>query len=365
MAPGVSFVSLRVLNNYGAGQTSSVIAALQWAVANKAAYGIDVINLSLGHPIFEPAATDPLVLAVEAAVRARIVVVASAGNYGTNPQTGQIGYGGISSPGNARSAITVGAIRTFDTATRGDDRVSEYSSRGPTWYDGFAKPDLVAPGHRLLAAAGASQTLNVNYPALRQSIIGRPYLTLSGTSMATAVVRGSVALLIEEAKATFGAAPPANAIKAMLQVSALPMKDAAQQPYHLLAQGAGALNTAGALTLARAINPTLPVGSYWLVTSVTKSTTIDGQNVVWGDNVVWGENVVWGDSINTNNVVWGENVVWGQNVVWGSNIVWRTNVVWGDNVVWGSNLVWGSNVVWGENIVWGENVVWGNVLATP
>jgi hypothetical protein len=82
VAPGVSFVSLRALNGIGAGYASHVIAAVQWAVANKAAYDINLLNLSLGHPIFEPAATDPLVQAVEAAWRAGIVVVVSAGNIG-------------------------------------------------------------------------------------------------------------------------------------------------------------------------------------------------------------------------------------------------------------------------------------------
>jgi hypothetical protein len=120
VAPGAKFVSLRVLDELGRGQTSDVIAALQWAVANRAAYGIDVLNLSLGHPIYEPAATDPLVQAVEAAVRAGIVVV-SAGNIGTSPATGLVGYGGITSPGNAPSAITVGAIDTRQTTTRDDD----------------------------------------------------------------------------------------------------------------------------------------------------------------------------------------------------------------------------------------------------
>ena len=155
VAPGVSYVSLRVLDNYGVGMTSNVINAVQWAVANKAAYGIDVINLSLGHPIFEPAATDPLVQAVEAAVRAGIVVVTSAGNMGTNPVTGQVGYAGISSPGNAPSAITVGAVKTFDTTSRADDLVADYSSRGPTWFDGYAKPDVVAPGHRLVGPSSS------------------------------------------------------------------------------------------------------------------------------------------------------------------------------------------------------------------
>ena len=94
IAPGVRYVSLRVLDQNGAGTTSSVIKALQWAIANRKTYGINVINLSLGHPIYEPAATDPLVQAVEAAVRAGIVVVASAGNFGTNAETDEVGLRG-------------------------------------------------------------------------------------------------------------------------------------------------------------------------------------------------------------------------------------------------------------------------------
>ena len=64
--------------------------------ANKEQLGVDAINLSLGHPILEPAATDPLVQAVEAAARAGIIVVAAAGNYGVSPQTGEPGYAGAS-----------------------------------------------------------------------------------------------------------------------------------------------------------------------------------------------------------------------------------------------------------------------------
>jgi len=91
IASDAQFVGLRVLDGLGAGKTSNVINALAFATANKAALGIDVINLSLGHPIYESAATDPLVQAVEAAVHAGIVVVVSAGNYGVNPATGQPG----------------------------------------------------------------------------------------------------------------------------------------------------------------------------------------------------------------------------------------------------------------------------------
>ena len=320
VAPGVSYVSLRVLDDYGVGSTSSVIKAIEWAVANKAAYGIDILNLSLGHPIFEPAATDPLVQAVEAAVRNHLVVVTSAGNYGTNPLTGQVGYAGVSSPGNAPSAITVGAEKTFDTNTRTDDVMADYSSRGPSWYDGFVKPDVVAPGHNLVSAAATAQTLYTRLPTKQVTLGGRPYLKLSGTSMATGVVSGTVALMLEQAKATYGVVPPVNAIKAMLQASAFPMNDAAGATYHVLAQGAGALNAAGALELATAINPTTPVGSAWLATGVSEATTIDGQNIVWGDNVVWGDNIVWGDSNFTHNIVFGQNIVWGDSLFSGGNV---------------------------------------------
>ena len=112
LAPDVQLVVLKVLDATGAGYTSDVVRAIDFAVANKSRFGIDVINLSLGHPIYEPASTDPLVQAVERASKAGIIVLAAAGNTGVNPTTGQPGYAGINSPGNAPSAITVGAVTT-------------------------------------------------------------------------------------------------------------------------------------------------------------------------------------------------------------------------------------------------------------
>ena len=114
LAPNVRFTILKVLDKNGAGYTSDVIRAIDFAVEKRAELGIHIINLSLGHPIAQPAAVDPLVQAVERAVRAGIVVVAAAGNMGVNPTTGKTGYAGITSPGNAPSVITVGAARTND-----------------------------------------------------------------------------------------------------------------------------------------------------------------------------------------------------------------------------------------------------------
>ena len=194
VAPGARLIGLRVLDDNGKGATSDVLRALEFAVANKAALNLHIINLSLGHPIYESARTDPLVQAVENAVRHGLIVSVSAGNFGINKKTGEPGYAGIASPGNAPSAITSGSTNMFDTITRVDDRVSAFSSRGPTWYDGFVKPDIVAPGENVLSVAAVGSRLR-----MMQELRGNTgeYMRLSGTSMAAAVTSGVIALTID------------------------------------------------------------------------------------------------------------------------------------------------------------------------
>ncbi len=407
IAPAARLIGLKVLNAEGQGTTDNVIRAIEFAIVNKNALKIDVINLSLGHPIFEAAATDPLVQAVEHASRAGIKVVVSAGNFGRNRTTGAIGYAGMASPGNAPSAISVGSVRTFDTVSRADDRIAGYSSRGPSWYDGFAKPDICAPGDNLLSVASAGSALRLLQE--RRGNIGN-YMRLSGTSMAAGVVSGVVAAILQNNQ---NLTP--NALKMVLQYSSIPVKNDDGTYSDVLTQGAGALNPSGALMLASAINPARAVGAKWLTAHVTPTTTIGGQQYAWAQRMVWGNHIargtgiideqrpswalktVWGEGLeDDDNIVWGnnddDNIVWGNlldeddNIVWGNNVVWGNsqdddNVVWGnyddDNVVWGNNIVWGNtllgllnddNVVWGnlddDNVVWGnlddDNVVWGN-----
>jgi serine protease AprX len=373
VAPKARLIVLKVLDANGAGITSNVIAAIEFVTKHKDRLGVDIINLSLGHPILEPAATDPLVQAVEAAVRAGIVVVAAAGNVGVSPSTGQPAYAGILSPGNAPSAITVGSAKPFDTNMRSDDRVANYSSRGPTWYDGAAKPDLVAPGHGLVSVAATSSTLYLNNPALR---VDESYLRLNGTSMATAVVSGTVALILEASRAASPSGTPLtpNAVKAVLQFTALPARDDQGVEYDYLTQGTGSVNPAGAIELAAHIDTTKPVSSAWLTSSVIPSTTIDGQTLSWSESVIWSDAVGFGPIAYINEPAWSANIVWGSddNIVWGSddNIVWGSNIVWGNNIVWASddNIVWGSNIVWGNTLIgssYGNSITWGLTVDDP
>ena len=163
MAPGASSVNLKALGADGSGDTADVINAIDWAVANHRAYNIRIINLSLGHPVLESYLDDPLCQAAQRAVDAGILVVAAAGNFGKT-QDGRPVVGGIVSPGNTPAVLTVGAVNAKATARRSDDVMATYSSRGPTSIDGVLKPELVAPGNRIAAAAAPGSYLARTYP---------------------------------------------------------------------------------------------------------------------------------------------------------------------------------------------------------
>ena len=164
-------------------------------------------------------------------VDAGVVVVAAAGNEGKN-EDGEKVYGLIHSPGIEPSAITVGAANTFDTDARDDDGVTTYSSRGPTrsyWtdssnvvhHDNLVKPDLVAPGNKLVSAESAGNALVTAHPELEAYTDSDPdhaMMRLSGTSMATPLVAGAAALLLQ---ANPSLTP--NMVKMLLMYTAQPL----------------------------------------------------------------------------------------------------------------------------------------------
>ncbi|MBM3791907.1 MAG: S8 family peptidase, partial [Acidobacteria bacterium] len=252
IAPQSRVISLKVLDSRGTGKTSDVLKALEWCIENRKRYNIRIINLSLGHPVFESYKTDPLCQMVDKCVREGMVVVVSAGNYGKAGDG--VVYGGISSPANSPSAITVGAVDNRGTISRRDDAVASYSSRGPTAIDGLIKPDIVAPGNKVVSASRTDQYLYKNYPpnrVLPAGLVGGDddddddddddkrdsYFILSGTSMAAPAVSGTVALMLQ---ANPSLTP--NSVKAILAYTAERMTTP-----NILEQGNGYLNAEGAV----------------------------------------------------------------------------------------------------------------------
>ena len=118
IAPNANIINLKVLDQNGGGTESGVIAAIQRAIQLQSTYNIRVLNLSLGHPVYESYMLDPLCQAVEQAWKAGIVVVTAAGNYGRDNSIGKHGYGTIASPGNDPYVITVGATNMNGTPSR-------------------------------------------------------------------------------------------------------------------------------------------------------------------------------------------------------------------------------------------------------
>ena len=144
MAPKANLIGLKALSGSGSGKTSDIIKAIQWCIQNKDKYNIRVINMSLGHTAQADYQHDPTDIAVKKAYEAGIVVVAAAGNEGPGPKT-------VAAPGDSPHAITVGAADDNNTVKDpSDDKVTDFSSRGPT-PGGLMKPDILAPGEAIIS----------------------------------------------------------------------------------------------------------------------------------------------------------------------------------------------------------------------
>jgi serine protease AprX len=331
IAPMANLINLRALDSQGAGSEDDIISAVETAIALKSTYNIRIINLSLGGPVLKSYLSDPLCQATDKAWNNGILVVVSAGNFGTT-QYGS--YGFITSPGNSPNVLTVGAINTRNTLIKSQQVITTYSSRGPTLVDQIVKPDMVAPGNRIVSLLADNSTLALNYPINKVSpttYFGQGttnpvrYYTLSGTSMAAPMVSGAAALLLQKNPALDN-----HTIKLMLMYSGYKGFTA---KYNILTIGAGMLDLGYALRVIGKVSSSK--SGY-----VKKNTTYSQVDLV--------VDAPWGSSQEMMSVVWGNGIVWGN----------ATDPI----TVWGGSVVWGNSIVWGNSSPLGDPTVANNVF---
>jgi serine protease AprX len=259
VAPNVKLVSVKIAGADGATDLVHLIAGLDFVATTRDIYGTRVLNLSLAVDSPGSYQNDPIDVAVERMWSSGIVVVTAAGNNGNAAGT-------ISTPGDDPFVITAGANDDHTTAGIGDDTLATFSAVGPT-VDGFAKPDLVAPGKSVVSLRSPGSTIDQANPAAR---IGTAYFKGSGTSFSSAITAGAAALVLSRNPAL-----SPNQVKARLTANARNASLVQPAP----ARGAGELDAFGAtmstdITAANAgLSPAtfngvsgadvIPAGSQW------------------------------------------------------------------------------------------------------
>ncbi|MCI0397414.1 MAG: S8 family peptidase, partial [Chloroflexi bacterium] len=233
VAPGVSFVDVRVLDDEGKGTSTDVVEGLNWILNNHAQYNIRIVNLSLISQVDSPYWADPINQAVESLWAAGIVVVAAAGNDGPGPMT-------IAVPGNDPFIVTAGAFTdNFTPENESDDYVTPFSGAGPTEM-GFVKPDVIAPGAHVISSMKPNTTWADSNPDSR---VQGTYYRAAGTSTAAAVTSGVVALMLDNNPSL-----TPDQVKYRLIVSSRPAAyDDGDLTWSILQQGAGRVWTPDAV----------------------------------------------------------------------------------------------------------------------
>jgi serine protease AprX len=229
MAPDAQILNMKVATGDGGADVSQVIAAIDWVVQHRSDSGMNVrvINLAYGTASVQPTTVDPLAHAVENAWRHGIVVVAAAGNDGADAPS-------LLMPAADPYVIAVGAVDHMGTRSRWDDRVADFSNGG----DATRRPDLLAPGKSVVSLRVTGSFVDEYHSEGRISADDQErFFRGSGTSQATAVVSGAVALLLQQRPWL-----TPDQVKATLRGSADPLRT-----YPNPAAGAGVLDIDGAM----------------------------------------------------------------------------------------------------------------------
>jgi serine protease AprX len=329
-SPTSKLISLDVMDDKGEARTSDVIAAAEWIYQHKDEYGIRVANFSLHAEGNSSFLDDPLDRAVEKLWLSGVVVVAAAGNYADSGKPSGVLY----APGNDPFVLTVGALDVNNTLDVSDDSTAPWSSYGYT-LDGFAKPDLGAPGRYMIGAVPATSSMPLARP---DRVIGPGFMWMSGTSFAAPVAAGAAADLL----ALHPTWTP-DQVKGALMLSAKPIAPSAPAR----SSGVGELKLDAAALVNSPPNPNLALEQF-LVPDPSGGAVPVFSAASWVDaataNTAWDTSSWSGASWSTAS--WGE-ASWG-DASWGE-ASWAT-ASWGDaswaDASWGDGS--GSDASWAD-----------------
>ncbi len=300
-APTAGIVSIDVMDDEGMARTSDVIAAAQWILRNKQQYDIRVANFSLHSATPSSFRWDPLDKAIEKLWFGGVVVVTSSGNSGVGGAQTRVANG----PANDPFVITVGALDLHNSVNPARATVAPWSTWGYT-YDGFAKPEVTAPGRKLVGPIPAGSTLAQERPAQLIRTAAGSYMELSGTSLAAPIVSG-IAADILMLHPTF----TPDQVKGALMVAALPLRHAPSR-----SAGVGEVFAPDASALSAPPNPNLALNRFVVPGA--------GDGALVFDDAAWvaaaQASPAW-DSVSWSDVSWSD-------VSW-TDVSW-TDVSWSD-----------------------------------
>lgn len=322
VAPRANIVNVRVIDATGSSNVSTILRGLQWVLANRVTYNIKVVNMSLGSTPTGSYKSDLMATAAEVLNFAGVTVVVSAGN--TGPFAGT-----VTAPATDPYVITVGALDDNGTSLSLDDLMAAFSSRGRTLFDNLSKPDLVAPGRKMVSLRSPGSALDTLFADRQVTATGAltaDYYRLSGTSMAAPVVAGVIALMVER-NPTLSPAQIKKRLKST--ATALTFGTAFDR-------GAGLVNAYRAAS-------SVDTGKEYAPDRVSDAFAKDMKKFIQGQPFVW-RDLTYHGGVDSAGISW-EGVTW-------ENVRWDT-VTW-ENVTW-EGFTW-EGISW-EGVTW-ETVTW-------
>jgi serine protease AprX len=362
VAPNAKLVGIKAFDDQGKATYADVIRGIEWAITKKDEINLRILNMSFSGPARSHYWEDPLNQAVMRAWQAGIVVVTSAGNLGPEPMT-------VGVPGNLPYVITVGAMTDNYTPTDlSDDKLATFSSAGPT-VEGFIKPELVAPGGHMSGLMSLDSVIVTEHPDFHD---GGRYYEMSGTSQATGVVSGVIALMLT---ADPGLTPDEVKCK-LISGARAAMKGDDTMGYSVFQQGAGVVNAKDSLasTETGCANQQMDIAMDLANTqhyhgpaaiNAAGDIYVEGKDdsYIWkvANGITSDGGLIWKNSFGTDGgLIWKNNFGTDGGLIWKNNYDATSSLSWHTDFETKSAFTYNTELDIDGGLIWKNNAVFSN-----